>query len=64
MTAPVKRRYDATRRREQARENHRRIVDAATGLFAARGYAGTSMTEVAAAAGVAVQTVYAASVPR
>jgi AcrR family transcriptional regulator len=60
MTAPVKRRYDATRRREQARENHRRIIDAATSLFAARGYAGTSMTEIAAAAGVAVQTVYAA----
>jgi AcrR family transcriptional regulator len=60
MTAPVKRRYDATRRREQARENRRRIIDAATSLFAARGYAGTSMTEVAAAAGVAVQTVYAA----
>lgn len=60
MTARVKRRYDATRRREQARENHRRIIEAATSLFAARGYAGTSMTEIAAAAGVAVQTVYAA----
>jgi len=60
MTAPVKRRYDATRRQEQARENRRRIIDAATSLFAARGYAGTSLTEIAAAAGVAVQTVYAA----
>ena len=60
MTAPVKRRYDATRRQEQARENQRRIIDAATTLFAARGYAGTSLTEIAAAAGVAVQTVYAA----
>ena len=60
MTAPVKRRYDATRRQEQARENQRRIIDAATSLFAARGYAGTSLTEIAAAAGVAVQTVYAA----
>ena len=60
MTARVKRRYDATRRREQARENHRRIIEAATSLFAARGYAGTSMTEIAAAAGVAVQTVYGA----
>jgi AcrR family transcriptional regulator len=60
MTARVKRRYDATRRREQARENHRRIIEAATSLFAARGYAGTSMTEIAATSGVAVQTVYAA----
>ena len=60
MTAPVKRRYDATRRQEQARENQRRIIDAATTLFADRGYAGTPLTEIAAAAGVAVQTVYAA----
>src|SRR5215469_3099352 len=60
MTGPVKRRYDATRRQEQARENRRRIIEAATSLFAARGYAGTSMTEIAAAAGVAVQTVYGA----
>jgi AcrR family transcriptional regulator len=60
MTVPVKRRYDATRRREQARENRRRIIGAACDLFAARGYAGTSLAEVASAAGVAVQTVYAA----
>lgn len=60
MTAPVKRRYDATRRRQQARQNQRRIIDAATSLFAAHGYAGTSLAGVAAAAGVAVQTVYAA----
>src|SRR6516225_4892413 len=60
MSGAVKRRYDATRRQEQARENQRRIIDAATTLFAARGYAGTSLTEIAAAAGVAVQTVYAA----
>ena len=38
MTAPVKRRYDATRRQEQARENQRRIIDAATTLFADRGW--------------------------
>ena len=48
MTAPVKRRYDATRRQEQARENQRRIIDAATTLFADRGYAGTPLTEIAA----------------
>ena len=60
MAAPVKRRYDVSRRREQARENQRRIIDAATALFADCGYAGTSLADVAAAAGVAVQTVYAA----
>jgi AcrR family transcriptional regulator len=60
MTTPVKRRYDASRRRQQARENQRRIIAAATRLFADRGYAGTSLTQIATAAGVAVQTVYAA----
>jgi AcrR family transcriptional regulator len=60
MPARVKRRYDATGRREQARQNRRRIIAAAVSLFAARGYAGTSLAEIASAAGVAVQTVYAA----
>jgi TetR/AcrR family transcriptional regulator, regulator of autoinduction and epiphytic fitness len=60
MPARVKRRYDATGRQEQARQNRRRIIGAAVSLFAARGYAGTSLAEVASAAGVAVQTVYAA----
>lgn len=59
MAAPVKRRYDATRRREQASQNRRRIIDAAKALFATRGYAATSLAQVAAEAGVAVQTVYA-----
>jgi AcrR family transcriptional regulator len=34
------------------------MLDAAHELFATRGYTGTRMTDVAAAAGVAVQTVY------
>ncbi|RSD23835.1 TetR/AcrR family transcriptional regulator [Amycolatopsis eburnea] len=60
MADPVKRRYDTSRRREQARENRRRILAAASGLFREKGYAATSMPEVAKAAGVAVQTVYKA----
>ncbi|SEF35636.1 regulatory protein, tetR family [Amycolatopsis pretoriensis] len=60
MTEPVKRRYDTSRRQEQARENRRRILVAALGLFREKGYAGTAMPEVAKAAGVAVQTVYKA----
>jgi AcrR family transcriptional regulator/mRNA-degrading endonuclease RelE of RelBE toxin-antitoxin system len=51
---------DTTRRREQASQNRQRIIDAARALFAARGYAATSLAQVAAEAGVAVQTVYAA----
>ena len=60
MTAPVKRRYDATRRRAQARQNQQRAIDAAARLFAERGYAATSLTEVAAEAEMAVQTLYVA----
>jgi AcrR family transcriptional regulator len=60
MADPVKRRYDTSRRQEQARENRRRILAAASGLFREKGYVGTAMPEVAKAAGVAVQTVYKA----
>ncbi|MCR6484684.1 TetR/AcrR family transcriptional regulator [Amycolatopsis sp. OK19-0408] len=60
MTEPVKRRYDTSRRQEQARENRRRILAAASGLFREKGYAATAMPEVAKTAGVAVQTVYKA----
>jgi TetR/AcrR family transcriptional regulator of autoinduction and epiphytic fitness len=60
MSRPVKgpRAYDASRRRQQARETRRRVLDAAHDLFVERGYAGTAMVDVAQRAGVAVQTVY------
>lgn len=54
-----KRRYVSTRRREQARETRRRILEAARRLFVARGYASTTMEAVAKEAAVAVETVYA-----
>lgn len=60
MGGAVKRRYDSTRRQEQARENRRRILHAAHDLFIDKGYGQTTITDVAAAAGVAVETVYAA----
>jgi AcrR family transcriptional regulator len=47
-------------RQLQAEETKRRIAAAARQLFAERGYARTSMAAVAAEAGVAVRTVYAA----
>jgi AcrR family transcriptional regulator len=45
-------------RRDRARATRLRITKAAYELFCARGYAGTTMAEIAEAAGVAVQTVY------
>ena len=62
MPGPVNpvRRYDTTRRREQARENRARVLSAAGQLFLDKGYAETSMPEIAQVAGVSVQTVYKA----
>jgi AcrR family transcriptional regulator len=52
--------YDAPRRREQAAATRRRILEAAQPLFEANGYPATSMSEIAAGAGVALKTVYVA----
>jgi AcrR family transcriptional regulator len=46
-------------RAERAAVTRRRIAEAARGLFATRGYGATTLREVAVAADVAVQTVYA-----
>jgi AcrR family transcriptional regulator len=59
MPAPVKRRYDATRRRQSAARTRAAILDAARQLFSEGGYTATSMTAIAARAGVALDTVYA-----
>lgn len=45
-------------RRDRARRTRLRMVHAAQHLFRERGYAGAKMADVAAAAGVAVQTLY------
>jgi AcrR family transcriptional regulator len=61
MSAPVKRRYDATRRREAAARTRTAVLAAARDLFAERGYAATPMTAIAERAGVALDTVYASA---
>jgi AcrR family transcriptional regulator len=60
MSGPVKRRYDATGRRQAAARTRAAILDAARELFTERGYAATPMTAIADRAGVALDTVYAA----
>ena len=54
------RKYDASGRQAQARQNRRAVLDAAHRLFLERGYATTTVAEVAATAGVSVETVYKA----
>jgi len=59
MPGSVKRRYDATGRRQAADRTRAAILNAARALFAERGYAATAMTAIADRAGVALDTVYA-----
>jgi len=56
--------YHAPRRQEQAQRTYRAILDAAGELSVRRGYAPTTMNAVAEAAGVALDTVYAAVGPK
>ena len=52
------RRYRSPLREQQAERTRRAVVQAAHELFVANGWAATGMREVAAAAGVAIETVY------
>ena len=54
-----KRRYDASRRREAAERTRAAVLRAARDLFTSRGYAATSVADIARAAGVSVDTLYA-----
>jgi TetR/AcrR family transcriptional regulator of autoinduction and epiphytic fitness len=56
MTTRVK--SKRTSRADRARVTRRRIIETATRLFTADGYAATTMEQVAAQSGVAVQTMY------
>src|SRR4051794_21920883 len=59
FTAPVKtRRYDGTRRKDQAEQRRQAVLDAAQSLFHDLGYGPTTIAAIAAAAGVSPETVY------
>ena len=62
MKTPVKpkRSYLSSRRREQAIETRKVILEAAQRLFERQGYGTTTMNAIAAEAGVAFKTVYVA----
>jgi AcrR family transcriptional regulator len=55
MSTPIR---QPTRRERQALQTRRDILDAARALFTERGYVSVPVSEIAATAGVAVQTVY------
>lgn len=53
------RKYDATGRRARARETQLHVLRVAQQLFVAQGYGRTTLTEIAEAAGVSVESIYA-----
>lgn len=55
---PESRRYSMSLRGEQTAATRRRILDTARRLFAEQGYLGTTLSGIAEAAGVSVQTIY------
>ena len=59
-TVKGSRKYDSSRRQEQARQTRLDILRAATALFVEQGYARTTIADVAGAAGVSPETVYSA----
>src|SRR5688500_18763815 len=59
MAKPVKRQYRSAVREEQARRTRARILEAANALFLENGYARTTVKDIASAADVAPDTVYA-----
>ncbi len=56
--AAPRRRYRSPLRAQRAEETRSALLDAATALFVARGWAATGMRDVAREAGVAVETLY------
>jgi AcrR family transcriptional regulator len=59
VSSRSRRPYDSSRRQAEARARQQRVVDAARQLFLHRGYGATTIGDVAKAADVSVQSVYA-----
>jgi AcrR family transcriptional regulator len=59
LEVKARRRYESTLRSEQSVRTRQRIVESATRLFTSKGYVGTSVSQIASEAGVALDTVYA-----
>jgi AcrR family transcriptional regulator len=59
LSGPVKRQYDSSRRKEQARQTQRAVLRAAHDLFVEQGYGRTTIADIARAAGVSAETIYA-----
>jgi AcrR family transcriptional regulator len=60
MTVKTKRRYDSSRRREQAERTRSAILDTAHRRFLEHGYAATTVARIAEEAGASVETLYKA----
>jgi AcrR family transcriptional regulator len=60
MTVKANRRYDSSRRREQAERTRTMILDIAHRDFVDRGYAATTVPSIAEQAGTSVETLYKA----
>jgi AcrR family transcriptional regulator len=56
--APAKRAYNSSRRKRQAEQTRADVLAAAVERFDETGWAGTTVADIAEAAGVAVETVY------
>jgi AcrR family transcriptional regulator len=59
VTKAVKRSYDSSRRQEQARQTRQRVLQVAHDLFVEQGYGRTTIADIARAAGVSAETIYA-----
>jgi AcrR family transcriptional regulator len=64
VNTPAKRRYDASRRLATASETRNRLARVAKEAFLQQGYAATRMADIAEAAGVSLETLYAAFGPK
>jgi AcrR family transcriptional regulator len=64
VNTPGKRKYDGSRRLAAARESRERMARAAQEAFLLHGYAATRMADIAEAAGVSLETLYAAFGPK